>query len=424
MKAKREARGGLVAQHGKALVEIAGVSILGILATAGFQIITIRGLGPADFGLLASFLALINVASVGSSALRNSVAVSTAEALNSGGSFVGRGRIDSSLVEALVLGALGTTGVFIFGLTIAPSGAGGLAAVALTAAAIIPYFLFSRAQGRIQGTGDSRSVVWWSTGAQIAQAVLALVAVLLGAGAAGVLVVLVVTAVAGAFGASAQARRIGLYGAGRPFSMSATVVLLLTVGFAWLTNADVVYVRALVPEELAGAYAAAAVVIKTTLVIPTTLSLYLLPRFVRSRGDASMTNLGVNVILGVTLVSGIVMFVFVFFFGGVVVDILFGARYEDSVPILIGLALSWIPWALSQGILVRTTAAVSKAGVIVIAVAALAQWASARLFLPNITWWLVANGCVGLLVFVGLYISHHLSLRRSAPKATDRIERL
>ncbi|MFP3671074.1 hypothetical protein SB717_38990, partial [Priestia sp. SIMBA_032] len=77
----------------------------------------------------------------------------------------------------------------------------------LTAAAMIPNFLFARAQGRLQGAGDSRAVVWWSTGAQMAQAVLALVAVLLSAESSAILAILVLTALAGAVGASLQARR-------------------------------------------------------------------------------------------------------------------------------------------------------------------------------------------------------------------------
>lgn len=420
-------RTGLVAQHGRAVVEIAGVSALGIIASAAFQIIAVRGLGPAEFGFLAAFIALVNVASIGSGALRNSVAVATAAALHTGTvpTRKRRGRWDASLTEAWALGIIGTVGVLVFALLSTPKGENGVGAAVITAAVITPYFLFARAQGRIQGVGDSRSVVWWSTGAQLAQAVLALIAILLGAGATGVLVVLLLTAVAGAIGASLQARSAGAPAAVRPFTLETTIVLLLTIGFAWLTNADVVFVRGGTAPELAGAYAAAAVLVKTTLVIPTTFSLYLLPRFVKNRADAAMTNLGVNVILGSTIVFSVLMVVFVWLFGGPVVHLLYGSKYGETAGLLVGFSIAWIPWALAQGILVRITAAASKVGLVAIVVAAAAQWVFAVATLPDITAWLVANGLVGTFVFLCLYGAHWMLLRRGRRTvASDDVPRL
>ncbi|MFP3464446.1 hypothetical protein [Leifsonia sp. SIMBA_070] len=404
----------MVARHGRALAEIGIVSALGIVATTAFQIITIRGLGPSSYGLLAAALALINVAAIGSSALRNSVAVGTAEALSGAltPAAAGRRRLDGSFIEALVLGGLGTLGVFALSSTLAAPGAVGLVTVLLTAAAMIPNFLFARAQGRLQGAGDSRAVVWWSTGAQMAQAVLALVAVLLSAESSAILAILVLTALAGAVGASLQARREAVPLTGRPFTVNSTVVLLLTIGFAWLTNADVVFVRAGTPQDVAGAYAAAAVLIKTTLIVPATFSLYLLPRFVRSRGNAALTNLGVTVILVITALTGVAMFVIVAVAGGWIVGLLFGSHYALTGQIVVGFAIAWLPWALAQGILVRITAAASRVALAVFAVATLAQWAAATLTLPNIDAWLVANGVVGLFVFVSLYAIHWVLLRR------------
>ncbi|MDR6973266.1 hypothetical protein [Leifsonia shinshuensis] len=404
----------MVARHGRALAEIGIVSALGIVATTAFQIITIRGLGPSSYGLLAAALALINVAAIGSSALRNSVAVTTAETLHSGlaPAATGRRRLDGSFIEALVLGGLGTLGVFALSSTLAAPGALGLVTVLLTAAAMIPNFLFARAQGRLQGAGDSRAVVWWSTGAQVAQAVLALIAVLLSAQSSAILAILVLTALAGAIGASLQARREAVPLTGRPFTVNSTVVLLLTIGFAWLTNADVVFVRSGTPQEVAGAYAAAAVLIKTTLIVPATFSLYLLPRFVRSRGNAALTNLGVTVILVITALTGVAMFVIVAVAGDWIVGLLFGSHYALTGQIVVGFAIAWLPWALAQGILVRITAAASRVALAVFALATLAQWAAASLTLPDIDAWLVANGVIGLFVFLSLYAIHWVLLRR------------
>jgi len=359
------------------------------------------------------------VAAIGSSALRNSVAVTTAESLSAPPVLreAGSRRLDGSLIEALVLGGIGTIGVFLLSSTLAAPGTTGVAIVLLTAAAMIPNFLFARAQGRLQGAGDSRAVVWWSTGAQVAQALLALVAVLLGADTLAILAILVLTALAGAVGAGWQARREATPPHTRAFTVSSTVVLLLTIGFAWLTNADVVFVRASVPGEVAGAYAAAAVLIKTTLIVPATFSLYLLPRFVRSRGNAALTNLGVTVILSVTLLTGLVMFGLVSVAGPWIVGLLFGSHYVQTAQIVVGFSIAWLPWALAQGILVRITAAASKAGLVVFVLATAAQFLVSRFTLPDITAWLTGNGLVGLFVFVSLYAIHWRLLRanRTAP---------
>lgn len=417
-------RRGIVARHGRAIAEIAFVSALGIVATTAFQLITIRGLGPETYGVLAAAIALINVAAIGSSALRNSVAVTTAESVLHRDALTEqpstRRRLDGSLIEALALGVIGTIGVFLLAPVIASPGPSGVLVVVLTAAAILPNFLFARAQGRLQGEGDSRSVVWWSSGAQIAQALLALLAVLIGADAILILAILVVTAAAGALGAGLQARRDHLPSRARAFTRSSTIVLLLTVAFAWLTNADVVFVRALTPPTDAGAYAAAAVLIKTTLIIPATLSLYLLPRFVHSRGDAAKTSLGVNVILGVTVLSGIAMFLVMLLFGDLIVGLLYGKDYSLTQQLVVPFALAWIPWALAQAVLVRITAASSRTALGAVLAIIVVQAGLALLTLPSIPLWLTANGIAGLVLFGALFAVHVRLLRRgSAAESPD-----
>jgi len=400
---------GAVRQHGAAFVQIGFVSLLGIVATAGFQLVAVNGLGPAKFGLLASFLALINVVSVGSSALRNSVAVMAA---NSSVERAGaRPRWDASLIEGVVLGVACALVIVVASPWLETSLATDFGAIMFTAAAALPYFLFARAQGLLQGVGRSRSVVWWSTGAQLAQFLLAAVVVFLGGGPVGVVIVLLIVAVGGTVGASVQARGIspGLYR--RAFSADSSVVLALTVLFAWLINADVILVRAGVAPQVAGGYAAAEVVVKTLLIVPATLSLYLLPRFVGRRQDISMTRLGVNVTLVVTLVSGAVMFVGVLLFGNWAIGILFPGSYDTAASLLPGLALMWIPWAAAQGVLIRVTASASRSGVVVFVLAIPAQWILGRLILPDVGRFIAADGILGILVLAGMLVIH---LRASA----------
>jgi O-antigen/teichoic acid export membrane protein len=400
-------RAGLFSQHGKALFEIGAASGLGIIASAGFQVVATRGLGPESFGLLAAFLALINIAAIGSSALRNSVAVAMAESRATPSAPATRTRwLDSSLVEALVLGGACTVGVLVASPWLASSIESNVVAMILTAATVTPYFLFARAQGLLQGVGDSRSVVWWSTGAQLGQLVLALIALALGYDAIGILVVFLISVVLGTIGSTYHARKLTITSKRTPFSVSSTVVLLLTIAFAWLTNVDVILVRAGASELVAGSFAAAAVLVKTTLILPATLSLYLLPRFVSSRGNHAMTKLGVNLTLAVTFAGGLVIFLALLLAGELIVAILFGPGYELTVSFLPALALMWLPWAMTQAVLVRITSFASKAGLAVLLLAAVVQWVGSMALLPDVTAMIILNGSLGVVALLSLYGIH------------------
>ncbi len=395
---------GHLARHGRAMAGVLVVSGVGVLSTAAFQLTVIRGLGPSGYGLLASFLALINVASVGSTALRNSVAVvaahgRTAEPVDRGE----RRRLDGSTVEALVLGAVCTVGVVVASpLLDGASGTSGMA-VAFVALTVAPYFLFARAQGLLQGTGRARAVVFWTTGVQLAQLALSLAALTLGLAAVGVLSVLLLTSVAAAAGSGVQVRRLGLATAGRAFTADTVVVMALTIAFTWLISMDVVLVRSYVDDDVAGAYAAAATVVKTVLIVPTTLSLYLLPRFVARRRDASLTRLGVGVVLGTSLAGAVVMVGAVVVLGDLVASI-FGAGYARTGELLPMLALSYVPWAMAQGLLIPVTAASSRTGVGVLVGLAVAQWVLGSLALPSVETFVAVNGGVGAAALVGLLL--------------------
>ncbi len=155
-----------------------------------------------------------------------------------------RRRLDGPLVEALALGGAATAIVLAIGPLLVRSLDASWLLVIVTALGILPYFLFARAQGILQGVDATRSVVWWTTGSQLLQLALTVVAVLMGSGALGVLLVVLITAVVGALGSSIQLRRSGIVGRASAFSAQSITVLLLTVTFAWMTNADVVLVRA------------------------------------------------------------------------------------------------------------------------------------------------------------------------------------
>ncbi|QAY74577.1 hypothetical protein ET445_15790 [Agromyces protaetiae] len=409
--------------HGRALAEITAISALGILATAGFQVVAARGLGTEQFGLLAAFLAVVNVVAVGSSALRNSVAVATAAVEPTGASGTDspsrRRHLDGPFIEALVLGGAATVVVLAIGPLLVGSLDASWLLVLVTALGIVPYFLFARAQGILQGVDATRSVVWWTTGSQLLQLGLTTIAVVTGTGALGVLLVVVVTAVLGAVGAGLQLRRAGIVGRASAFTAQSITVLLLTVTFAWMTNADVVLVRGGASPHDSGAYAAGAVLVKTMLIVPSILSLYLLPRFVRASGDRARTRQGLNLTLVFTLVTGIAISGGLWLLGGPIVDLLYGPAYAETVGLLPWMALMCLPWSMAQAVLISLTAGASRLGLVIALGAALLQLAGFLVALPDILLAIALNGASGTLALVAFYIAHLVRSRPTLVTATN-----
>lgn len=409
--ANRSARArAVVARHGRTVAEVVVATAVGVTATAGLQIAATRGLGPDGFGLFAAFLAIINVAAIGSAALRSAVAVATADPASDDApaepKAPAKRRLDGFAIEALTLGGVSTV-VMLAAIPLLTSAldAPPLALV-FAIATIAPFFLFARAQGLLQGIGDARAVIWWTSGMQVAQLVLAVIAMLLGFGVIGILAAYLACVIAATVGSTLQARRVEIDQRVRPFTADSLVVIFLTIAFAWLTNADVVFVRADAPEATSGAYAAAAVVIKSTLILPATLSLFLLPRFVRQRDDRAGLRAGVNLTLAVTAVAGIAMFALVALFGAPLVQLLFGDDYGMTTSLLPAFALMWIPWAMSQAILARITAAASRLGLALLLLGAAGQWIIAMLTLPDIDAMMLGNGILGAVILAGMFAIH------------------
>jgi len=402
----------LAGQHGGALVGIAVASAVGIAATAGFQVTASRKLGPQDFSLLTAFLAFINIAAIGSTALRNAVAVDVADARPRAAAS-SRFRLDSSAIEALTLGVVCTVALVIVAPWISGALQSSASAPLIAAATVLPYFLFARSLGILQGRRRVGVVVWWSTLAQVVQLVLALVVLTLGWGVQGVLLVYLATMLAVTWGSWRMTRGINVAVSRRPFNSTTTVVLLLSIAFAWLTSVDVILVRSGVVETAAGSYAAGAVLVKMTLVLPATLSLYLLPRFVSSKGNQALSRLGVNLSVGLTLVAGFAIAGVLALAGEPITNLVFGGKYADTAVLLPLMALAWIPWAMTQAILVRITAVASQAGLTVLVVAAVVQWVGAKALLPNLDAMIALNGAVGLVAFALLFVIHLTASRDS-----------
>ena len=410
MSQRREMHLGYLRRHTGPLITVGAVSILGILASAIFQAVTGRGLGPEAFGLLAAFLSIVNIAAIGASALQSSVAVATARSLAEAGGHDASLRVrrgwDSASVEALVLGGTATLVVVLLAPVLADQLTTSTLAIYLAALTILPSFLFSVAQGRLQGVGRANAVAGWSTSSQVLRVLLAAGALAVGLGAVSVLVTVLVAITAVMFAASWQVRGFHLPTTTNAFSANSVVLIMLTLSFAWLTNIDVLLVRIGSAESHAGMFAAAAVLAKMILIVPTTLSVYLLPRFVNRQGDRRALRFGVNVILLTVLGSGLVAVLALALVGRFLIAIFFGPGYQEAAALLPWLSLAYLPWALASGLLIRLTAAVSHQALIVFVVAAVIQWILARSVLPDLGAMITVVGTLGVAVATLMFILH------------------
>lgn len=406
----RRGLGRHVRTHAKPLLGVAFASGIGILASFAFQFVTLRYLSPADFGLLAAFFVIVNVAAIGSASLQSAVAVQTA-AVRSEDS-VRHGFRPKIPVEALALGISGGAVVTVLSGWLADM-LGTTPLVVIAAAASIPLsFVFADAVGLLQGVGRVGAAVRWSTLSQASRVVFAVLGIMLATGLGGMIGAILAALVFAVIGALWTSRRIPRPETG-VFTASGLTIIALTVSFAWLTNSDSFFLRAGAPEHLAGLYAAALVFVKTGFLLPTTLSLYLLPRFVRNRGNAALSRLGVWVTLGLSGGTGLAMILFFTLFGEWLLAFL-APNSIDAAIYLVPAAIAYLPWIAAQGMLIKMTSIASGGAAALLVVAVLAQAASFLLVIPDINAMLIAFGAIGVAVLAGFLLLDSRATRRSA----------
>lgn len=403
-------RGGLlghVKAHAGPLTGVAFASVLGAAASFVFQILSARYLAPVDFGLLAAFFVIVNVASIGSSALQNTVVVHTASSV-AGAETRPRRRWP---VEAVAVGLSGAVLVCALSPWLAQALDTGVWVLIVAAATIPLSFVFADAVGLLQGSGRVASSIWWSTGALLARVVMIVVVIAVGAGLGGVIGSILATSVLGAVGAVWTARRIRRPARGL-FTATGLVIVILTVAFTWLTGADVFFLRASGPAELAGAYASVVVLVKGAFLLPATLSLYLLPRFVRNRDNVKLTRLGVLLTLGASLTTSALMIAVFAAFGPWLVPLLFGSAYTEAISLLIPIAVAYTPWMAAQGMLIKMTSSASPAAAVLAIVTVIAQGIFFALVAPNVEAMLIGLFVLGVIMLGAFLVIDALQSRR------------
>lgn len=393
--------------HGGAVVRIGLISGVGMIATFAFQILTARALGPEDFGALSAFFSIVSMAAIGSASLQNAVAVQTAR--DQGEAPVVRRRIDGFTIEALVLGGLGAMIVAAGSPLIAAALDAPISVPLAAAASILLSFLFSRALGTIQGVGRSEAAIAWSTFSLVIRVGLIAGVFTLGWGLPGAIAAVLVGSLVATAGALLSAIRRHAPVEHSPFRADGIVVILLNVVFAVLINVDVLLIRATAEGTVSGVYAAAGSLVKSGFLIPSTLSLYLLPRMVRQRENRSLTRLGVKATIALSALGAAAMLVIFAVAGEPIMHLVFGEAFAVDGILLVGITAAYAPWIIAQGLLIRVTAVVSRSALAVLCSAAVLTVLLGLLVLPSLGAFLIMFGAVGIAVLTVFLVidTHH-----------------
>jgi O-antigen/teichoic acid export membrane protein len=344
----------------KGLVFVGAATLIGNGAAYLLSMVSARVLSPADFGALGALLGLlviISTVAISTQALTaRRVAVATDSRLEVEGeairlsAWVGAAIVAGGVVLAWPLGQLFAIPVLAVG----------------TGIASIGFVVFgSAAMGVAQGREEHVRLSW------------AFIANGMGRALGGVIGVLVLGSVTGvgigvlvgcAVGAAIAYRIIcpRTWSTHLSGGMSGEFVHILHALFVLftLTNVDVLLARVFLTEDQSGEYSVGVLLAKIAFFLPNAIIIVLFPKMTSGNSRRA-----VYVATGLTAAVGLVITVFSFFFGSLVIRILGGAQYADLGSEAWLFALEGSAFALVQVLLYARLATQDRSAVLAVWVA-------------------------------------------------------
>jgi len=359
-----------------------GVVVVGTVALAnassyGFQVVTGRFLKPDAYGLLAGLMTVIAIVGVSASSLQTVAA----KAVSAGEVEEGPAVFDGLSRSAVKVGAGATLAFLVLSPLLADFLKVGVLPVLFVAAFIIPSLLGAIAVGRLQGQMRF-----------IAMSVLSMCFALskLGVGVAMTAAGFGVTALVGGLVlASSACTGVGLWIArnagaiaGRVLDRSTGRVFLGVTLFWVLVSLDIPFARAFFSEGMAGQFAAADVVGRAVLWLPSVITQITFPQVSQAVSNIESTEplMLKAFAMSSTLAAGGV--VGIWLLGEPVFRYLYGDEYPDAHNYAWKIALATVPYAVVNLLLHHNFARNHNRFVAVLIVAAIAQ-ASALAFGPH-----------------------------------------
>ncbi|MFT3853912.1 MAG: oligosaccharide flippase family protein [Ilumatobacteraceae bacterium] len=390
---------------------IGAALLIGNICNYGFQIVAGRSLSLESYGLLAGFMSAVTIITVSTSALQTTAA----QALASGEADPGGPAFDrltrSALTAAVAIGA----GVVIATPLLQRVLSLGVVPLVLLAAYITPAAIDSLAAGRLQGQRRFGALATYSASQAVAKLFVAVVLVALGRQVTGLL--------AGVIVSSAFVALLGLLASRRAGSIDAHVLspdarraFLAITAFWAITSVDVVMAHASFTGPDAGIYAAAAVLGKAVLWLPTVVAQLVFPTLAAGGGAGSEDRLLVRRAMVVVLAVAAAAVAGLAAFGPIAYDVLYGQRYAAAATLSWKIGVAMVPMALLnllmfQGLAMRSTAMIG-----VLAGALVTQIVALRIVPQSGGWYAAVLGLVAVASLIALQLL--ISRRRAGEDRT------
>ena len=369
-----------------ALINIGAGALSAVLALS-FRLVVGSRLGPGEFGLVFSLVAIVDIALVMRGGIQLAIARVVARLDRSRDGPALRAIWTAALRRYAMVGA----GAFVVAALFSPATArllhfGPAVYAIIVASSAVPVLLVAVNTALLQGLQRFAAFAVITVAIPGARLLAALALLSLGAGIPGALVAYVAGSVVAALLGAFFLRDLWRGGAdGRDARQDSSwresaAPVLTTLGLAGLLSGDVVLARVLIEPDAAGVYAAVTTLGSMVLVATAGVALAMFPKAARRHGEGRRPGALLGMAALYVCLIGVATAVFVALTADFLLGTLFGAEYRpgtDYAVLYIGvMTVVWLVYLLAQYALAVQLEAVSAVtiGAAVLQVALILLW--------------------------------------------------
>lgn len=365
-----------------------------------FQVVASRLLGPSDYSLLGGIFAFVTVVTVSTSALQAAAAKAVAASVAAGSQKAGSDPLTRATMR---WGALAGAAVALTSpLTVRfmHSGYG-------PALALIPYVaaapVMAVGLGRLQGKEAFRIFGLIALGLALSRLALAPIVVVAGLGVSGVVLLgglLAAVAAVAALRAGRDAGPIDLRVVKGDIGRASVALVL----FWAMVSVDVPVARHWLHAAGAGQYAAAAVVGKAVLWLPSAIALIMFPQVTLQRERGAETHQLLVRSLVVTIALCTMAVLFLRFLGPSVLPLFFGAHYDVASRLAWKVGAVSLPFAVANVLIFYHLTRDTGRFIVALAIAAVVQLGLYALIGHTYNSIIAVGGVSGMVLVAGLTV--------------------
>lgn len=329
----------IVGRMGGLVIGIA--MVVANVANYGFQIVVGRFLTVEEYGLLAGFMAVVTIITVGGTALQTTAAraVATEEHHPYKGLLDGLTRSSLKVSAVLILAAVLVSPIASRFFNI------GSLPLILLGVFVVPAVLDSIALGRLQGLQRFTTMALYSSGQAIAKVAVATLVLAVGFRATGLVAGLILSATVAALVGLRWSRAAGSI---EVHALDADVrrAFAAFTMFWFILGADVLFARAFFVDTDAGLYGAASVLGKAVLWVPAVVAQLIFPKLAsRSKKGDSVSALATRaaVVVGIVVACSVAG---LWLLGETLFRVLYGEDYAAAADTAWKIGLAVAPLAL------------------------------------------------------------------------------